>query len=279
MNREEKFKRYLKHLKLFHYAILKITQKKSGKIRSYYADKYLSGAGIEIGAESNPLRINNHGARVQYVDRLQPEETSRIYNIPLEYVVKPDYISEADSLSIFQEKQFDFVIANHLIEHLVNPINTVIEWLRVLKDDGVLFLTIPNYRGNEYDFCRKPVHINHLIDDYHNAHSDLKTEHWKEFIEIVEGIKSEEPAFLQRLELFQEIDFRIHMHVFDKKLITDLLTFLISIGERIKVIDAFFFKYGFEILIVIKKCHKTGTKLSFTKRFQNLLLLAQKTLE
>jgi SAM-dependent methyltransferase len=272
MNRHE-FNQYLNHLNHYHSTILNTTLKKSGNIRSYYANKYLSGDGIEIGAESNPLFVNKRNINIKYVDRLTPEETSKIYNIPFEYIVKPHYLSEAHNLNIFSNKSFDFVIANHLIEHVVDPIGAIIEWLRVLKNDGILFLTVPNFRGNEYDFCRKPVKISHLIDDYHNSHLDLKIEHWKEFIEIVEGINPSEPSFFQRLQLFKEIDFRIHMHVFDKRLIVDLLKFLLSIGERIRIIDSFFFTYGFEILLIIKKCQNSGTKLSFRNKIRNLILL------
>lgn len=279
MNRPEEFKRYLNTLNLFHRAISKMTLKKSAALRTCCANRYLAGQGIELGPEANPLVVTTNKVSIEYVDRLRPEETAKIYAIPLEHIVRPDYFAEADKLSIFGDGRFDFVIANHLLEHMVDPIGAIVEWLRVLKDNGTLFLTVPNYRCNEYDFSRKPVTIRHLIDDYRALHADRKTEHWKEFIELVEGINPGEPAFLERLNLFENIDFRIHMHVFDNQLVVDIFKFLSSIGESIMLLDTFSFKYGFEILFVVKKALGRVENFGLMKKFQNLTLLSKIALE
>lgn len=275
MNRQEKFKQYLNNMNRFYYTVLKITEKRAGEIRTFYADKYLYGNGIEIGAEANPLIVNKNNTMIKYVDRIQPEEISKIYNIPIEYIIKPDFISEADSLDIFPDNNFDFVVANHILEHMVNPIGAIREWLRILKDDGILFLSVPNFRGNEYDFCRKPVDVNHLIQDHYNHDHDLKSDHWKEFIEHVEGINPRENiiAFNERFELFREIDFRIHMHVFNKKLCFDILNFLINNKEKLSLVDIFSFKYSFEILLILRKSSIRNIKSTFKSKINSVLLL------
>ena len=252
---------------------MKITEEESRRIRTYYADKYLSGCGVEVGAESNPLVVTNRRVSIEYVDRLPPEETSKLHTIPLRRIVTPDYIGEADALNIFTDNKFDFVIANHLLEHMHDPIGAMIEWLRILKDGGILFLTIPNYRCNEYDFCRRPADIDHLINDYRTQPHNMKDEHWREFITKVEGIDAEDPSFERRLAEFRKIDFRIHMHVFDKRLLMDMLEFLIAIGEKVRVLELFTFKYSYEILLIIKKSDQIGTELNLKHRLLNLRLL------
>lgn len=44
----------------------------------------------------------------------------------------------------FHDKSFDAVISNHVIEHVVNQKMHILEMLRVLKDDGVIYLATPN---------------------------------------------------------------------------------------------------------------------------------------
>jgi len=54
----------------------------------------------------------------------------------------------------FAAETFDFVIASEITEHLFNPANLLMEAKRVLKDEGVIILTTPNflYWGNRIKF-------------------------------------------------------------------------------------------------------------------------------
>jgi SAM-dependent methyltransferase len=47
----------------------------------------------------------------------------------------------------FSPKTFDFVRANHSLEHIPDPDTTLTEMRRLLKDDGKLFIGIPNWDG------------------------------------------------------------------------------------------------------------------------------------
>jgi cyclopropane fatty-acyl-phospholipid synthase-like methyltransferase len=47
----------------------------------------------------------------------------------------------------FPDKSFDVVLASHLIEHLNDPKAFLLEVHRILKDDGVFFITTPNISG------------------------------------------------------------------------------------------------------------------------------------
>lgn len=44
----------------------------------------------------------------------------------------------------YSDHSFNFVMSEHVLEHITNPIKTLIEWIRILKTNGkiILFLAI-----------------------------------------------------------------------------------------------------------------------------------------
>lgn len=54
----------------------------------------------------------------------------------------------------FPEKMFSKIICSEVLEHLPHPVATLKELHRVLKDDGVLAVTVPNHR---YPFLFDPL--------------------------------------------------------------------------------------------------------------------------
>ena len=96
---------------------------------------YLHGRGIEIGALHKPLKIGDRGrAKVFYVDRLPLDELRQQYpelnGLPL---VTPDIIDDGGVLERIEDGTIDFIIANHLIEHLDNPLLALENWCRKLN--------------------------------------------------------------------------------------------------------------------------------------------------
>ena len=62
---------------------------------------------------------------------------------------KADYIADLckDNSSLIRRSSFDFVFCTEVLEHSVNPFAAVNEIHRILKVDGLLFLTTPfNFR-------------------------------------------------------------------------------------------------------------------------------------
>lgn len=47
----------------------------------------------------------------------------------------------------FEDKTFDFVRSNHSFEHIPNPDDVLQQMRRIMKDDGKMFLGIPNFSG------------------------------------------------------------------------------------------------------------------------------------
>lgn len=71
----------------------------------------------------------------------------------------------------YQENFFDVVLANDLLEHLENPIMALKNIYRVLKKDGILYITTPNLnniRKTIFKYADKKEHHISLF-----LHSDL----------------------------------------------------------------------------------------------------------
>ena len=89
--------------------------------RRELASRFLTGAGLEVGALQRRLPLPDH-CSVKYVDRLPLEELLAHYpelrGLPIQ---APDLIDDGETLSKVASDSMDFVIANHLLEHCENP--------------------------------------------------------------------------------------------------------------------------------------------------------------
>ncbi len=61
-----------------------------------------------------------------------------------------DAISQADVVADvtgelpFKDGEFDILIARHILEHCIDPVKTLREWIRIVQPDGRLFIAVPN---------------------------------------------------------------------------------------------------------------------------------------
>lgn len=93
------------------------------KTRNYY-DLYLHGNGIDIGCGNDPLVIPK-GNVMKY---------DKIYD--------PD--NDANTLNNIQHIKFDFVYSSHCLEHLDDPYVSFLDWIRVCKKGGYLYIIVPD---------------------------------------------------------------------------------------------------------------------------------------
>lgn len=94
--------------------------------------------GLNIGCGNNRLE-ESHGVDV----RRNGDVSGAGKQKGLE--VDSDIVADATNLPL-QNCTKDYIIAGHVLEHIVNPIATLREWRRVLKPGGKLMLTVPNHR-------------------------------------------------------------------------------------------------------------------------------------
>lgn len=58
------------------------------------------------------------------------------------------------------EHKFDLIISFHVLEHIVEPWNNVVNWKRMLSTDGYVVVEVPNQSGHPFiGFDNNPEHI------------------------------------------------------------------------------------------------------------------------
>lgn len=145
----------------------------------YY--RFLKGTGLDVGPFDKPFVINpsEYGINVKYVDRYTAEELKKLF--PEIKDLTPttiDYICDVsrEGFSFADDNSYDFVILSHILEHMANPFFIIKDAYRILKDNGVLYISVPDcrfsndkgrpkttYRELEYLFRNN---IREISDDY-----------------------------------------------------------------------------------------------------------------
>jgi len=143
------------------------------------AHKYLKGLrGIEIGGSAhNQFFLNT--LNVNFTE--QPTRFTRGEIEHAGNVLKVDIVANGDDLP-FKDNTVDFVITSHVLEHFWDPINTLKEWLRVVKPNGYVFLIIP-HKERTFDRDRTRTSLQELIDRHNGIGVDPGThEHFNVWI-------------------------------------------------------------------------------------------------
>lgn len=194
-----------------------LAMKRTRKVLAY---KYLRWAGIEIGGLVNPTPVDATVAKVQYVDYLDEKALKSNYTeLKNDQLQKIDFICKADNLNLIQDNSQDFVIGNHLFEHLNNPIKTLLEWNRVLKNGGIIFMAIPDKRRT-FDINRERTTLDHIVLDYTSPSSERDWEHYLEYAWI--NLEESDAKFEEAKRLL-EIDYSIHYHVFVEEDVVNII--------------------------------------------------------
>lgn len=124
--------------------------------------------GIEIGPFTRPTLFPDE-ANIFYSDYYTTEELreqAKGLNIPEESVLDVHYVTKNTELfELLEKESFDFIIANHVLEHLTDPF----KWLKnlefALKPGGIFFIALPDKRMS-FDKFRPDTNLAHFIEDF-----------------------------------------------------------------------------------------------------------------
>lgn len=194
-------------------------------IREDIALWFLRGDGIEIGALDFPLRLPRE-ARVRYVDYLGERGLREAHHATLQAgrpLVVPDVVDDGSRLSSFADASLDFVVANHMLEHVEDPIATLEHQLRVLRSGGILYLSLPDARES-FDAPRPRTTVEHLLRDHDEGPAVSRREHYEECARFIEGHSGE--ILERRVEEMEAESLRPHFHVWEPKTFAGFLSVL-----------------------------------------------------
>lgn len=159
------------------------------------------------------------------------------------------YIGEASDLGFLSNGTYDFLLSSHCIEHLANPIQGLMEWVRVVKKGGVLVIVFPHKEGT-FDHKRPVTSLAHLIDDYNNNTDEKDLTHLEEILAL-HDLNLDLPA--GNIDEFKKRSLKnyenrcLHQHVFDPKLAIELIDYM-----NLEIVDVVI-SQPFNIEIIAKK--------------------------
>ncbi len=85
---------------------------------------FLDGVGLDIGCGGRSIKPSD-------------------YRLDIDKKNKPDFLFSGDALPL-PESSFDYIYGIHAFEHFEDPLETLREWLRVLKKGGILAIVHPD---------------------------------------------------------------------------------------------------------------------------------------
>lgn len=139
--------------------------------RRDFIDRRLNLAGaavLEVGAMDTPTYPDRN---VRYLDWFSAAELREMHghspHRALDRIVDPQYVVKQKLFAAEIPDRFDLLIANHVIEHIADPIRWLAELATLAKPGGSLMLSVPDRRYT-FDYLR-PVSS---AADFLRAHAE-----------------------------------------------------------------------------------------------------------
>ena len=105
-------------------------QSKAAKRRFYdgsFHARFFTGEGIDIGGKPDPL--------ARYIGLFAGMKSVKTWDIK---------DGDAQFLTGIKDESYDFLMASHSLEHMVDVTESLRNWLRIVKPGGYLIITVPD---------------------------------------------------------------------------------------------------------------------------------------
>ena len=147
---------------------------------------------LEIGPSYNPVAPKakgfktvsvDHATRMELVQKYRGDEgvdVSRIEDV--DYVWKTGTLLDAVPEEL--HASFDVVIASNVLEHIPDPIRFLAGLSKLIRDDGIIVLALPDKRLC-FDLFRPLTHSSAWVDAFHNKASKHSLRIVLEFLSTV----------------------------------------------------------------------------------------------
>lgn len=147
--------------------------------------RYCTGRGLEIGAAvQNPFCLNTRNVDfTDSMDTVFKREERRVYGI----ADRVDIVAAADRIPVPDASE-DFIVSSHVLEHLLDPIRGLLEWDRIVRSGGVIFMIVP-HKERTFDEPLPRTPLSHVVADYENRCVEPSVEdHGHEHVWITEDV-------------------------------------------------------------------------------------------
>lgn len=134
-----------------------------------------------------------------------------------------------EDIAVFFPQGADFLIAHHVLEHVVDPINTLVTWFSYVKDDGLVIISISD--KNHCDPKKRLLApIEHFVLDYLLAKDEDSFESREHIYSFLLGwsdlihLELERRAYIQYcLNEATRSDHDLHWHALDRQVVEQII--------------------------------------------------------
>jgi SAM-dependent methyltransferase len=122
---------------------------------------------------------------------------------------------DANEVSIYVQEQFDYVYSSHCLEHMHKPAMTILDWWKLVKPGGYLFILVP-----DEDLYEQGVFPSRFNDDHKATFTISKSQSWsRKSINVLDLANSLPGRQLVSLEL-QDRGYDRTLMTFGKREVT-----------------------------------------------------------
>jgi SAM-dependent methyltransferase len=162
-----------------------------------FITRYFVGNGIDIGGLPDPLSL--------YLEFFPLMKSVKIWDLP---------DGDAQYMQSVLDESFDFIVSSHCLEHLVDPVEGIMNWFRILKPGGHLVITIPE--EDLYEQRAWPSNKNH---DHKWTFTIWKESSWSpKSINVLDLVKELGPCVDVRSIHVEDKAYRFELPEYDQTL-------------------------------------------------------------
>lgn len=187
------------------------------QVRTELGLAYLKGRGIEVGPGDRPFPIPA-GAQISYGDIRKHEALENYFQTTN---VTPVQDVDAQTFEGVKNDSLDFVISAHVIEHLRDPIGSIVNAMRVLKVGGTHILVVPDMRYT-FDRNRPETTVEHMLTDFSDGGASTCRSSYEEHLRYVHPYLTGETYSESDIEYYADEnvkrwrDFDCHFHAWSR---------------------------------------------------------------
>lgn len=193
-------------------------QRAIGIVRAEVAGRVLCGRGIEVGAGSRPFPLPPTAVVIH--GDIRDEATLRKYFQARN--VRRDEVIDAQSFTSIPDGSIDFLISAHVIEHLRDPIGSVVQGLRTLRTGKPYVLVVPEMHET-FDRDRPETTVEHVLRDSEDGGENSCYQAYEEHLRFVhpcltgQTYDEAEIARQARESARRWREFDIHFHAWSRR--------------------------------------------------------------